>query len=460
MSSPKYFVTYMLTTDEAGANPFWHSSLLMSEQSDENAQIEVQHAFGFYSTYPSSTTNPIIKFLKNMLGFKIDLQDSHGHLETEKIRYLDGEGLRGISFEVSIKKYQQLLTDYQRAKQLEQEAIHDHTLSLLAKELPINGHTIWLEEQQWVREGHAPRLFAFHIDWTLSLNCETFGLCISPEASTCKTRAIQFLVDAGIIDDRFVTDVLGKHELPRWGKIDLPPLHFITSGERVREEKTRRDGQTKVYYNRSWENGNRLFWAHAPFIYSNESASTQTSPEQDSEYRLVGNILKRINELEPLLLKKMDAHQVDERYYQQCEAQIERLLQIKALLQVNNHSQLDPHTAFKILNVAQMTLTPEKINYTFLDRAIENIALQHALLGLISIVATASLMSGAAAIAITVCATAYSGSKLYLAIQTELKIIEMMADYNEFLATHAHTSLAERTPNADGQDFLISAAPA
>ena len=453
MSSPKYFVTYMLTTDEAGANPFWHSSLLMSEQSDENAEIEVKHAFGFYSSYPSSTTNPIINFLKNMLGFKIDLQDSHGHLETEKIRYMDGEGLRGISFEVSIEKYQQLLTDYQRAKQLEQEAIRDHTLSLLAKGLPVNGHTIWLEEQEWVRKSHAPRLFAFHIDWTLSLNCETFGLCISPEASTCKTRAVQFLVDAGIIDDRFVTDILGKHELPRWGKMDLPPLHFISSGERVREEKTGRDGQTKVYYNRSWENGNRLFWAHKPIIYDNESASIQTSPDQESEYRLIGHLLEKINDLEPLLLKKMEDHQTNERYYQQCETQIERLLQIKTLLHLNKHHQLDPHAAFKTLNVAQMTLTPEKINHTFLDRAIENIALQHALLGLISIVATASLMSGAAAIAITICATAYSGWQLYLAIQKELRIIEMMVDYTESLATQV---LTQRTLSADGQDFLIS----
>lgn len=141
MSYPKYIVTYTVMTEEAGANPFWHASVLMSEQTDENAPIEVKHAFGFYSTYPSSTTNPIIKFLKNLLGFKIDLQDSHGHLENEKLRYLDAQGLRGISIEVSEDKYTVLLESFQNARRLEQEAIKEYNGLLTKEGMPVNGHT-------------------------------------------------------------------------------------------------------------------------------------------------------------------------------------------------------------------------------------------------------------------------------------------------------------------------------
>ncbi len=105
MPYPKFFVTYTLSNLEAGSNPFGHAFIIMSEQATQASTVQVKHSFGFYGTSPSSTTNPIIKFLKRILGFGIDLQDSHGYLKDEPLRELDGPGLSGISFLVSKEQY-------------------------------------------------------------------------------------------------------------------------------------------------------------------------------------------------------------------------------------------------------------------------------------------------------------------------------------------------------------------
>ncbi len=446
MPYPKYVVTYTVLTDEAGSNPFWHSSTLMSEQTDENAPIEVKHAFGFYSTYPSSTTNPIIKFLKDLLGFKIDLQDSHGHLETEKLRYLDGQGVRGVSFDVSEEKYHALLTGLQNARRLEQEAIGEYDELLRAEGMPVNGHTRWMKEKQFVSEQkHEQRLFPFHIDWGFSWSFEDFGF-FTNQSYTCKSRALDLLRAADIIDDEFVANILGSpaaHAFPRYSSMHLPPIQFVSTGERAPEERTDSTGKRKVHYNRSWEN-NRLFWAHTPRMHPVDTTSDELQ-EQDDEYNLVRNMSKQIDEVELLLLRKIASYQRDQnagQHFQRCRTQLQRVMQIKESLKTNNSNQLDSSSlasrlffAEKTLNTARMTLTPEKMDYNFLDRAIENIALRDALLGLIAIIAAASLLTGVAAIAVSVTASVYSTYKFYKAVQTELETVGMMSDYNEFHAS-------------------------
>ena len=84
----KHIVTYCVMDTDAEANPFGHACLLLSRQEDELKPVEVVNAAGFYSSR-SSTVNPIYRFIKFILGFAIDLQDSSGMLREEEIRYLD-----------------------------------------------------------------------------------------------------------------------------------------------------------------------------------------------------------------------------------------------------------------------------------------------------------------------------------------------------------------------------------
>lgn len=463
MPYPKYVVTYCVMTDEAGANPFWHSLILMSEQTDENAPIEVKHAFGFYSTYPSSTTNPVIKFLKDLLGFKIDLQDSHGHLETEKLRYLDGQGLRGISFDVTQEKYQALHDKYQNARRLEQEAIGEYDALLRAEGMPVNGHTRWMKEKQFLSEKrHDQRLFPFHIDWGFSWNFEDFGF-FTNQSYTCKSRALDLLRDVDIIDEHLAANILGTaaaHAFPRYGSEHLPSIQLVSTGERAAEEKIDSSGNRKVHYNRSWESS-QLFWAHAPRMYSVDADSDELQ-QQDDEYNLVSNMSKEIDKVELLLLKKIASYRRDQnsgQHFQQCRTQLQRVMQIKESLKTNNSNQLDSSSlasrlffAEKTLNTARMTLIHEKMDYNFLDRAIENIALSDALLGLIAIIAAANLLTGITAIAVTVTAGIYSTYKFYKAVKTELETVEMMSDYREYHAVNSNSVSPARMGNLRSND--------
>ena len=458
MPYPKHVVTYCVITVEAGGNPFWHSMILMSVQTAEDKPIKVMNAFGFYSTYPSSTTNPIIKFIKDILGFKIDLQDSHGHLDTEKLRYLDGQGLRGISFDVTEEKHTELLEGYQKARILEQQAIGEYDEILRAEGMPVNGHTRWMKEKQLVSEKRSiQRLFPFHIDWGFSWNFNDFGF-FTNKSYTCKSRALDLLRAVDIVDDKFVNKIKGSpaaSAFPRYGSLDLPPIQLVSTGKRAKQEIKDGTGKIKVHYNHTWENDNQLFWAHAPRMHAAE-ASIDDLQKQDDEYNLVRNMSKHIDEVELLLLKRIDSYKSDNSgtssHCAQCQTQLKRIMDIRDSLKTNNKNQLGSSLASRLffaektLNTARMTLTPEKIDYNFLDRAIQNIALRDALLGLIAIIAAANMLTGIAVIAVTIGAAVYSGYKFYKAIETELETLEMMGDYKKF---HAHDATASPTQRCD-----------
>lgn len=449
MPSSKFFVTYAVMTTEAGANPFWHSLILMSEQPDEDSPIEVKHAFGFYSTYPSSTTNPIINFLKDLLGFKIDLQDSHGHLQLEKLRYLDGQGLQGTSFDVSEEKYRSLIDSYQTAQTLEIEAIKQYNELLKNEGMVPNGYTRYLKEKIFVSEGTSPqrRLFPFHIDWGFSWNFSDFGFFTS-KSYTCKSRALELLRHTDIVDDDFVKGILGTpaaHAFPRYSSLSIPPIQLISTGPRAQHKTP----DTKVHYSRAWEDGNQLFWAHAPRLFDAKRKDNDLH-DQDHEYQLLRNMSKQIDDIELLLLKKKAGYEQDNNststHYGQCARQLARIMDIRKSLRVTNHNQRGDSLASRLvlaektLNTARMTLTPEKMNYTFLDRAIENIALHDAFMGLIAIIAAANLLTGVAAIAIAVSAGAYSAYQFYKAVETELATVEVMRDYADYLRVSNSTT--------------------
>lgn len=462
MSYPKFFVTYTVLTTEAGSNPFWHASLLMSEQTSPGDPIRVKDAIGFYSEIPSSTTNPIIKALKSLLGFKIDLQDSHGHLRKEKIRDLDKQGLKGTTFDVKKTQYDDLTTLYNKAIKDEDTAIKELNHQISKEGYTANGNMRYLREEKLAAEKKRiaeemlaarvdlneqdrlaaenqlaidpalkPRLKPFHI--TMDITLRGFN---SEKSYTCKTRALDFLLDAKIITEdeykKFKSSPF-KAAFPRCYEIPLPPIQLISTGEPKREGK-----KNKPFYNRSWGN-NELFWTHSPRIHT-VTLSVAESKFKNNQYILIKNMVKQIDKVELLLLNKIESCQTakNEGDVARLTPQLERILKLKNNFRATTYNQTeksliaDLADAERGLNIARMALTPDKINYTFLNRALENISLRYALLGLLTVTLVATWIVGVAGVALTVGASMFASYHFFKAINREIELSKRYAHYAGF----------------------------
>jgi hypothetical protein len=435
MSFPKYFVTYTLSTDEAGSNMFWHACLTFSEQASETAPIEVKDARGFYSTVPDSTVDPFIKWLKRLLGFKNDLQQSHGHIEREKIRDLDGPGLKGLTFEVPLAKYKNLTDAIKKAQRLEQEAVNEYNNILREQGKPANGHTRWLLEETMVRQRlRERRLYPFHLE--LGFNWTGSKLGFTTEASrTCKNRALDLLLDADIIGSTIYSQLLstpGTQAFPRCSNIPIPSLQLISAGDRI---------QQKTYHNRDWDHEGRLYFAHSPWLYT-PTPSKQSIQNHMKKYRVINDVVKRLNDAETQLHRKLSTTSVLPIQAAEWRTQLVQLKKIRESLIANPSAQdrmigtitMHRHSGKSNLqaklNAALMSVNPEKINDTFLNRALHNIALRYTIYGLIILAALPyTPLSGVHLILVVSANCLFLGWQGYKAIQINLHEATMQKDY-------------------------------
>lgn len=266
---PKYFVTYTVMDKEAEANLFGHASLIMSMQRSSTSPIEVVDAIGFYSNVrETSTQDRIVRFLKNLLGFRMDLQDVHGHIEHEKLRFLDGPGIHGVSFQTTEAQFNHLKTAYTEAIVNEEKTSKKrnkqiHKDPILGGTLPRNGYTRNLIENAQATQEHRDPLFNnFHVTAKWSWNIKKPGFT-TENSYTCKTRALAFLHDAGIIDDKVREKIYGGHfkfAFPRFSGLPLTPIQFVSTGELQPfviqdEKKSKKHSKTKplkTVYSRAW----------------------------------------------------------------------------------------------------------------------------------------------------------------------------------------------------------------
>src|SRR5205814_2328373 len=122
---PIHTVTFCTMDSEAGANPFWHSCILLSRFNESNKKLEVVDNWGFYGL-PSTAQKSLIRSLKVKIGLDVDLAENHGMLRHEETRYLDlGCGLRGMTFELTEEKFHELQAKALKMVQEQEQAIND-----------------------------------------------------------------------------------------------------------------------------------------------------------------------------------------------------------------------------------------------------------------------------------------------------------------------------------------------
>lgn len=428
---------------EAGANPLGHASLIFSKQSGEKSPIEVVNCFGHYSL-TSSTTNPLIRVGKKLAGFNIDLQDGHGVLRQELMRYLDENGLKGLSFTVSEDVFQNTIAYCERSMAEEQNAIEELDAELDELGMKKNAYTRYiLEKEKAKRENRLPRLKKFHVTMDFTKT--------GPDSShsyTCKDRALDILTENGVISSEeraLLASSRAKQAFPRYSRFALPPIRLASTGDLLTH---RSDRTHKLYCYTEWGK-NRLYWATPMGIYTPEHSTSQDFNSIADIHVILKQLLNRVRQMETMITNKIDELEKQPKHKHRQELlifrdQLRRLRKISVEFS-NAYENSDPDSlqskrlkAETILNVASLCLTPEKVNYSFAFRVIESAYLCHMLLGFLLLAATLALLPVApwAAVA-SAGALVYSARSMHGFYKEEVKFAEMKSDYNQYMQSKA-----------------------
>lgn len=435
MSFPKYYVTYCVMDGDAGANPLGHAALLLSVQIEAEDPIQVVDAVGFYSQ-PSTTTNPLYRALKYILGFNIDLQDGHGVLKQEELRWLAGNGLHGINFETTKDRFERIKRLYVQEMALENAAIEEADAYLEKNKMPKNGYTRFTLEKQWAKEQNRPsRLSPFHLSFSLGWNGFE-----SIDSYACKNKALHFLLESGVIDELTRDEIIGgaaKHAFPRFSDLSPAPILLVNTG--AAEKHTSRRSQ-KTYFKRDW-NTNDLFWATT--LNTQEAGLLNTDLDATQrQYQPMRNILTRMRKIELMLLQKIDELENSIDFDDQLSSLKKQLARVQALSVDfrKSHENQRPELfsakilrAEKILDVAALSLTPDRVNYSFMLRAYESVAIHHTLLSLLCIMVAVVLISGPVLGAVITAPILYAGHQLNRFFKEEAQHSKMSGHYREFL---------------------------
>jgi len=443
MSNPKYYATYCLMDDaEAGSNPFWHAFIIVSKQEDSKQPIEVKEAVGFYSQ-PNTDTNPLVKGIKYMIDLEIDLSGGHGELRREKMRHIDGNGIHGLTFDISEEKFNHLLKLFEERMAAEKAAIQETNDYYRRYGIEPNGQNRLIIEKSWAdTDGREPRLKPFDINIELT----TKGLD-SKKSHDCKNYALEFLFETKIIDEETRDKILGNdfmHGLPRFNGLSTNPLRLVSTGEPYSYSPT----SELTKYSRSWENKNKLFWATLPiFINSSKAEVTKINRQQMTIKKVLtqaraleAKLLHKINDIEVKTSKRQNTRNVEgfDQRKVVLERQLERVQSIYELFKNADENSVDSNLNRKLLeaenifNVATLSLQPKKVDYSFMLRAYESISMRYALLSLLGLMVASSFITTPVGAAVAATAALFAGHKIYSFFKEDLKFIKMRYDYNYF----------------------------
>ncbi|WP_304602524.1 hypothetical protein [Legionella bononiensis] len=305
-SDMKYAVTFCTFDGEAGANPLWHSCILLSRMDEETKQLEVVDNWGFYGLPTTKRDNSWTNQLKVKIGLDVDLVGNHGMLRREEIRYLDlGRGLHGTTFELTQEQFEHLQNKCLEMVEQQESAIKEIVEPLKIVGKPPKETRIYPYEQyspdiyKWekiraAQDQREPRLKPFEVrvswGWT--------GPSLA-DSRTCKTQSLALLKH--VLSDEQITRLTdgGKHPtVPRYsGPMETIYLH--STGPLRQHEKKSGD---KVFYRDSKDPGVRLYWTVPPQEVEALSPDTIKILSIDKEYcPKVKSVVRKLQQLEWLL---------------------------------------------------------------------------------------------------------------------------------------------------------------
>jgi len=292
---PIYTVTFCNMEQEAGANPLWHSCLLLSRLLDNDKKMEIIGNWGFYAT-PATKSDSYSHRFKMKFGLDVDFHDNHGMLQHEELRFLDlGRGLNGVTFELSEEKFNAL---QEKCLQVEKDQVQ--AINEIAEPLDIRGdgrkmrhypqehlakHIYALEKERAKQQGRPSRLLPFEFNFS--------------RVNTCKFQMLRLL--EGILAPEEIQELAGWHPaIPRLSGGGAEQIHLHSTGPLCQHRK--RSGE--VIYFRQWGDEDvRLFWTLLPQTVRNQSEECLKSFKMHDEYTdEVKKVIRRLQALEWLFI--------------------------------------------------------------------------------------------------------------------------------------------------------------
>jgi len=382
-----------------------------------------------------------------MIDLEIDLSGGHGELRREKMRHIDGNGIHGLTFDISEEKFNQLLKLFEERMAAEKAAIQETNEYYRRYGIEPNGQNRLIIEKSWAdTDGREPRLKPFDIN----LEFTTTGLD-SRKSHDCKNYALEFLFETKIIDAETRDKILGNnftHGLPRFNGLSTNPLRLVSTGEPYSYSPT----SELTKYSRSWENKNKLFWATLPIFISSSKADVTKNNRQQMTIKKVltqarsleAKLLHKINDIEVKTSKRQSTRNVegfDQRKIV-LERQLSRVQSIYDLFKNADENNIDSNLNRKLLetenifNVATLSLQPKKVDYSFMLRAYESISIRYAVLSLLGLMVASAFITTPVGAVIATTSALYAGNKIYNFFKEDLKFIKMRTDYNYFFKQH------------------------
>lgn len=264
----KYFVTYCASDREAGSNPLWHTTILLSILDEGKKALEVVDNWGFYGVPTTKRDNSWSSRFKIKIGLDVDLQGNHGILRHEELRTLDlGRGLHGVTFELTQEQFESLQNKCQLMINEQDAAINEvvDTQGLQGKAQEKTriyahehiSHLIYsLEKLKAEQNKRESRLKPFELRLSWGLTGPGFH-----HSYTCKSQALALL--SNVLSEEQIARLTenGKHPtIPRYSG---PMESFSLHSTGTLRQHTKASGQV-VYYRDFKDPGVKLYWTLPP----------------------------------------------------------------------------------------------------------------------------------------------------------------------------------------------------
>lgn len=297
----KFAVTFCSMDSKAGANPMWHSCVLMSRMDEATKKLEVVDSWSFYGLPSTDASDSLSRKMKEKLKIDVDLQGNHGKWRHEETRYLDkGEGLHGKTFELTEEQFNALEQHFHTIIEQEDQAITETAEFLKIKPkdnpriYPYEHHSTLIyaiEKAKAEVEGRESRLKPFELRVGFGL-----GGPYIRDSQTCKSQALSAL--RIVLSAKQIAELTeyGKHpSVPRYsGLVEDMYLHSTGS----LSMHTKKSG-AKVHFREQRGTDNvRIFWTIPPQVFDAFTPDVNNlltvDPEHCAEVKKLVSKLQRL----------------------------------------------------------------------------------------------------------------------------------------------------------------------
>lgn len=290
-----YTVTFCTMDPNAGANPLWHTCILLSRYDEQSRKMEMVENWGFYGM-PATDRDSLLGQLKVKYKVDTNISGNHGWWRHEDVRYLDlGHGLHGVTFELTAEQFAAL-----QVKCRDVEERQNRTLNVAE----AIGRQYGFEPLKKFRNHQWEHLSPF-IDQLDKAMAEQEGrerllapFDLHPLGHTCKVQVLHVLT--GILTDEQIERVTGS--MTAISRFSGPQEDLYLHSTGPFREFTKSSGEV-VKYRHKDDAGVRVFWTVPPQEMEMLTDDSENFFKIDAEYvRDVKTVASKLQRLEWLFI--------------------------------------------------------------------------------------------------------------------------------------------------------------